>query len=67
MSSTDLSSWILERGLPDVELIDGLVFAAALDAPPPPRSGFAIRPKLSGDDAAAFWAESNYGSSEGMK
>ena len=67
MSSTHLSSWILDRGLPDAEPIDGLVLAAAFDAPPPPRRGFAMRPKLSGDDAAAFWAESNYGSSEGMK
>ena len=34
-------------------VLDGAV--AAL--PPPPRSGFAIRPKLNGDAEAAFWAE----------
>lgn len=28
-------------------------------APPPPRKGFAIRPKFSGDDAAAFCAAQN--------
>ena len=27
--------------------------------PPPPLSGFAIRPKLSGVEAAAFWAVRN--------
>ena len=32
-----------------------VVDAAAL--PPPPRSGFAIRPKFNGDADAAFWAE----------
>ena len=38
---------------PRVGLVEGAGFAGA--APPPPRSGFAMRPKLSGEDAA-FWA-----------
>jgi hypothetical protein len=30
--------------------------AGAAEAPPPPRNGFAIRPKFNGEDDAAFCA-----------
>ncbi len=32
----------------------GLLVAFSAFPPPPPRKGFAMRPKLNGDDAAAF-------------
>lgn len=67
MSTHPVSSFcILASGLAEVEPSDGLVLvAAALAAePPPPRSGLAMRPKLSGEDDAAFCAnglECEYG------
>ena len=34
----------------------GLPVVTRVFPPPPPRKGLAMRPKLNGDDAAAFWA-----------
>ena len=41
---------------PTSDQILGLELMAVALAPPPPRRGFAIRPKLNGDEMAAFWA-----------
>ena len=46
------------RGLAELELVDefGLVLVTEALTPPPPRNGLAMRPKLRGDEVAAFWA-----------
>jgi hypothetical protein len=41
--------------MPAPEIEVGLA-KGVVAAPPPPRKGFAIRPKVSGEDAAAFCA-----------
>ncbi len=50
----------LAKGLAELEPSVGLVLEVAFDVaePPPPRSGFAMRPKLRGEDVAAFCAGS---------
>ena len=60
--STHPSSFCnLVNGLAELEFIGGLVEVAgvAAAAPPPPRKGFAMRPKLNGDDPVAFCARAN--------
>lgn len=53
--ATHLSSFCSRvRGLAEPDESVGLVADVVLEEPPPPRNGFAMRPKLSGDEAAAF-------------
>lgn len=50
------SFWSLERALAEEGPTEGTTGLATLLRPPPPRRGFAMRPKLREDDAAAFCA-----------
>ena len=60
--ATHLSSFCSRVSGFAVEPSDGLVADAPLvAAPPPPRSGLAMRPKLSGEEATAFWASEAVG------
>lgn len=50
------SFWILVRGLLLLANPDGGEVGVIEGAPPPPRKGLAMRPKLIGEDATAFEA-----------
>lgn len=55
------SFWILDKGLaPPGVMLDVAPMDGCWD-PPPPRNGFAIRPKVNGDAAAAFCAKKPIG------
>ena len=57
MTYPDSSACTLASGLAMLGDTDPVPGVAAAALPPPPRSGFAIRPKLNDDELAAFCAK----------